>query len=280
MNHSSTLTMFELVSRMNTAFGNPKGDPKKINGSMLMKQVGTHEKGNVHSELKEFTHALGLGDVNGIRDSLCDIMVFVLGAFHRMGIDADRDMTSVVTALYSRFCRDPEHLLLTQTHYAHMGVGYYTEGEFPTKCLKSLHDQYVLNGKVYLLAENEAMPMGAVLEYPKGKFLKAVGYTQPEFYELPRDLTPEEIAARERADHLAREAAIRKKIEEEVAAYRARLEKQYLGLEPYDPNANQCGPGDQERMREVHEGGMMRAASDAHSGYVPGKLVDPNRVPQ
>lgn len=167
----------ERVADMNIAFGNPKGEPWAINGPRLLRQCQ-----NIGGEFKELMACFGLrvemsfhddatvvpeGDViDHIRDALCDIHVFAYGAHHFMGLDADLDMHEVVSAVMTRFASTPAALEASEEHFKKLGVDYYVEGEFPLVCLKSSRDQQ--------------MP-----EYPKGKFLKAVGHRKPEFYPLP-----------------------------------------------------------------------------------------------
>lgn len=173
--------MFQQVSEMNEAFGNPKGSPENfadsvsVNGvlapqltnwSRLEKQCK-----NILAEYNELMTAISERDVEAVRDALCDINVFSLGAHHFMGLDADADMAEVVEALFTRFCTDQEHLDRTSDHYMAMGVEHYYEGEFPRRCLKSSKDQGHFTAKDGTQA----------LEYPKGKFLKALGYRTPVF---------------------------------------------------------------------------------------------------
>ena len=216
--------MFKLVCDMNEAFGNAKGDPLNVHGPSLASQCK-----NIGSEFKELMREFGVevtidyvksglmsDTLDGVRDALCDIMVFALGAYHRMGYDAEQDMTAVVEALYTRFCRDEEHLRATAAHYTALGIEFYTEGVFPQVCLKSARDQG--DG-----------------EYPKGKFLKALGYSQPTFYrvlppvKLDWDLIMSETRAQRDAS-MANEQAIRKSIDEAVEQYRNQLERGLLGL--------------------------------------------------
>lgn len=160
------MTNFHLVSEMNIAFGNPAGDPTKyINVERLRNQCK-----NIPKEYKELTDAFDAFEtestqknLDDIRDALCDIMVFAYGAFHLMGINADADMAQVIAALETRFVRDSEHLFQTLAYYKdEKGLKVYVEGTFPRMVIKSAEDQG--DG-----------------EYPKGKFLKAVGYHEPEF---------------------------------------------------------------------------------------------------
>jgi hypothetical protein len=162
--------MFQLVSEMNEAFGNPKGNPGAINALRLMSQCKNIAKEyqelmkefGVEVKVEHLSKAVSGGNVANIRDALCDIMVFALGAYHFMGHDADTDMALVVEAVMTRFCATPDVLAETCKKYDAIGVKYYIEGQFPRVCLKSAEDQG--DG-----------------EYPKGKFLKAVGYRTPVF---------------------------------------------------------------------------------------------------
>ena len=168
--------MFALVKEMNVAFGNPEGNPASIDMQALVMQAKS-----IGSEFVELMKALGyevqmaivpdqLNNpvvMDDVRDALCDIMVFDLGAFHRMGIDAERDMAEVVGAVMTRFCKSEDELLATRAKYDALGVRYTVHGEFPKVFLRS--------------AEDQQMP-----EYPIGKFLKSAGYRQPSFYALPQ----------------------------------------------------------------------------------------------
>lgn len=78
-----------------------------------------------------------------------------------IGAYPDADMHAVIDGVLTRFCRDEDELEATKYKYHKLGVKYYVEGVFPEVCLKSTEDQ----GD----------------EYPKGKFLKSVGYRLPIF---------------------------------------------------------------------------------------------------
>lgn len=152
--------MFKLVKDMNTAFGNPEGNPVNINWTRLEKQIH-----NIHDEYKETLGALAERNLDEVRDGLCDIMVFALGGFHFLGIDANADMKAVIDGVMTRFCKDQAELDATIAKYTALEVDFYVEGEFPTRCLKSTKDQKDKNGD----------------NLPMGKFLKAVGYSQTVF---------------------------------------------------------------------------------------------------
>lgn len=211
------MTPFQLVSEMNAAFSNPKGVPYAINWEKLTKQCKNIAGDSVElrGEAKELQVALQSKDLGAVRDALCDIMVFALGTFHFIGLDADKDMAEVVRCVMTRFCKNEEHLIATVKHYDELGVNHYIEGEFPRKCLKSSSDQG--DG-----------------EYPKGKFLKALGYEQPVF-KLP-NVTDDMRKARE-----SRQAEFdrkKKAIERQVNEYRAKLELDAFGLPAFDASKN------------------------------------------
>lgn len=182
------MTNFGRVSQMNTAFGNPQGDPKNIDWDRVARQTA-----NVADELAETFAAMGanksfvkviaeefkekllkayeLGKINGevpdvdkVRDGLCDIHVFTYGSHHFMGIDANCDMAAVVDGVITRFIKNQEDKEATIALHAAKGVtDVYFEGEFPTMIMKSASDQP---------------------DAPKGKFLKSASYTEPTFYKI------------------------------------------------------------------------------------------------
>lgn len=162
------MSHFDRVSEMNVAFNNPKGDPHNIDWRRVQRQVsniaGAEYNEPPRDEYDELMIAVDRQDVVGVRDALCDIMVFALGAFHMMGYDADEDMHEVVDSVMSRLCRDEEQLAATLTKYTDMGLVVHAEGEFPRVCVKSSCEQVDRNGE----------------RYAQGKFLKAVGYRQPK----------------------------------------------------------------------------------------------------
>lgn len=170
-------TSFQYVSDMNTAFGNPKGDPMRFRPERIRKQVKS-----VLDEYNEFEEGMDLLEtylllcreynvefdrvvynkiLNKVRDALCDIQVFTMGAQHLIGVDGDADMAAVLDGVMTRFCRTPEELEATKAHFAARGITEtYTQGDFPKMILKSAVDQP---------------------DAPKDKFLKSVGYTDAVF---------------------------------------------------------------------------------------------------
>ena len=174
-------TNFERVSEMNVAFSNPKGDPHNIDWKAIQAQCK-----NILDEFVELQKALGVdsptmtalqelrrilsvaeypstANLKQVRDALCDVNVFSYGAHHLMGIDADRDMNSVVDGVMTRFIKDEEDEAATIKMHAAKGVtDVRLEGEYPVRVLKSCSDQP---------------------DAPKGKFLKSASFTEPVFYE-------------------------------------------------------------------------------------------------
>lgn len=172
---------FEQVSKMNIAFDNPKGNPQYIDYKRVHKQCL-----NIADEFGELMVAFGankeavkaavanlkavgsiriLDDISleKVRDALCDIHVFGYGAHHLMGIDADADMTEVVSKVMTRFIKDDADLKATIKMHAENGItDVYVVGEYPTAILKSASDQP---------------------DAPKGKFLKSASYEEPKFYD-------------------------------------------------------------------------------------------------
>lgn len=172
-------TNFQKVAEMNEAFGNPKGDPKDINFERVRSQVR-----NILDEFCEIQIALGADpatvkaileaakglryteevSIKGVRDGLCDAHVFGYGAHHLMGIDADRDMESVVSANMTRFIKDEADKQATIAKHAAKGVTEtYFEGEFPLMVMKSA------------VAQPDA---------PVGKFMKSASFSEPVFYNI------------------------------------------------------------------------------------------------
>jgi hypothetical protein len=182
--HGDVITAFSRVAKMNTAFGNPKGDAENIKWDKIRSQCK-----NIFDEYLELMSGLGLHtenikslrlahkalvtqedfyskpDVEAVRDALCDIQVFDMGAQHLMGYDGDRDMEDVVSGVMTRFVKDDADKIATQALHAAKGVTeVYFEGEYPEMVMKSAVDQP---------------------DAPKGKFLKSASYVNTVFRAAP-----------------------------------------------------------------------------------------------
>lgn len=222
-------SMFQEVSAMNLAFGNTFGNNTT---QRVQKQCA-----NIPDEFKELQVAIAAKNITEVRDAMCDILVFSMGAFHLLGRDFDElyshegvpvinyphgsvweklsshskrfeslmnslkdsllpdgvprqaeydladiimwamqiaditghpalaDMHAVYVSNMSKFCANEKELDATVDKYGKLGVEVYSEGEYPTKCVKSFGDQKDNQGQ----------------NYPSGKFLKGVKYQPPVF---------------------------------------------------------------------------------------------------
>jgi predicted HAD superfamily Cof-like phosphohydrolase len=171
------MSNFQRVAYMNNAFGNPQG------AAIVDKEKLRRQCRSIGHEFVELLRALGGNadqlaaltlcidgvqmdgpiNVTDVRDALCDVHVFAYGAHHFMGLDADRDMRTVVDAVLTRFIKDSADLAATIDKHAAKGVtDVYFEGDFPTMVMKSASDQP---------------------DAPKGKFLKSASYSEPVFYD-------------------------------------------------------------------------------------------------
>lgn len=174
-------TPAERVVEMNEAFGNPAGNYPPYDIEHIVRQCR-----NIFDEYLELLEALGYSasiigqlrdahnsisrewcprisppDFVEVRDALCDIQVFSIGAQHLLGVVPDDDMHAVIDGVMSRFIKDERDLDATIELHASKGVtDVYFEGEFPKMVMKSASDQP---------------------DAPKGKFLKARSYKPTEF---------------------------------------------------------------------------------------------------
>lgn len=144
------------IAEMNTAFGNPRGNPSSIDHQKLKSQCK-----NILDEYIELMDAIAAGDLDGVRDALCDIQVFASGAQHMMGVNADADMHAVIDGVMTRFIKTPDDRLATMMmHHAKGVTEIYFEGDYPRMVMKSKVDQP---------------------DAPKGKFLKSASYSATVF---------------------------------------------------------------------------------------------------
>lgn len=186
MTKQTSPTSFQLVSQMNTAFGNPVGDYHAATPEQYRKLFNQCK--NIFDEYVELLGALGVEPLGlevlkathkdviqtlpvdydtaspnmpEVRDALCDVQVFALGAQHIAGVDGDADMQAVVEGVMSRFIKSEEDKQATIALHAAKGVTeVYFEGEYPRMVMKSAKDQP---------------------DAPKGKFLKSASYRNTVF---------------------------------------------------------------------------------------------------
>lgn len=173
------LTSFQYVVAMNQAFGNmaipalhyydgrAPGDPLPPRAEYTAAWTRLEKQcKNILAEYNELQLALVARSVEDVRDALCDIQVFAMGAQHFLSVDGDADMDAVLDGVMTRFCKDPAELTATVLHWAKRGVTEVrAEGEFPRVCIKATADQTDCDGDII----------------PTGKFLKSVGYKNTVF---------------------------------------------------------------------------------------------------
>lgn len=174
-----SLTPFERDERMNTLFGNPKGNKHYIPWQKVAMKLKV-----LASELAETCRAAGLqvsidfGDTLGppnlvkFLDGLGDANTVLNGVAHFAGVDLDAIHWAVLTSNLSKFCKNQEELEATVAKYQAIGVEVAPGGKFPFAYVKSAKDQMIGDDPC-----------------PAGKFLKGVGFKEPDFTEI---MAPEE----------------------------------------------------------------------------------------
>lgn len=156
--------MFEAVKSLNEAYGNFAGDPKNPDWTRLDNQAK-----NILDEYNElYDDGINVKDIEGVRDAICDILVFTLGLAHLAGVPVVEDMQAVDKSNRSKFCANEQELAETIQKYTDIGVEFNVDGEFPFKRVKSSKNQTDIHGK----------------SYPANKMLKSVSFVEPKFIEL------------------------------------------------------------------------------------------------
>lgn len=154
-------SMFEAVKNMNECFGNPAGNPDKVDFVRLGGQAKF-----IKDELKELMDAIGAEDSIGVRDAVCDLLVFTMGVAHLMGADLEADMLAVYESNMSKFIRSEEDEELTSAKYTLLGVKFQIEdcgnGTKRIRCTED-HKDAKSNG------------------FRAGKILKSASYHEPAF---------------------------------------------------------------------------------------------------
>jgi len=245
--------IFGDVVDMNEAFGNPKGDPHSINGKKLFNQCK-----NIGDEFIELMNAFGWeceikltpraphphdirtpqGDAQiiAIRDALCDINVFSLGAHHFTGYDARIDMRAVYESNMSKFVKNISDEVQTRAKFDAAGVQYTIDGEYPRVVFRSAFDQP---------------------DMPAGKFLKSASTFKPVFVLAAKPQSAEDVVAKMHAEHAARKAEHDRKmaqLQDEVAAFCAKRELELFGLPAFDDHLNQTpGAVNEGALRDLHD---------------------------
>lgn len=103
---------FKIVAAMNTAFGNPEGNPETVDWKRVTKQCM-----NIQDEINELKKAINTKDILGVRDALCDICVFAYGAHHFLGLAGWEVRVTNAPRSYSHFAAT-----LTEVEKAYDGL--------------------------------------------------------------------------------------------------------------------------------------------------------------
>lgn len=152
----SQKTNFELVSELNTNFGNAWGD-----GSGMGTQLDL-----IREEYEETKEAFHQGSKIALCDGLGDLLVVTYGAFHKAGVDANVIMLIIDHCNNSKFCQSEEDVEKTLDLYQKKGLNLLSVGTSPNGF------QYVyMNATDY---DEDGK------KYPQGKFLKNHGWLEPE----------------------------------------------------------------------------------------------------
>lgn len=154
--------LFQRIVKLNRHYRNIQGNPCLPNFEDF-KDYSV----NFEDEIEELQEALDKEDFDGVRDALCDLVVYVFGGFYKLGVDANDDINTVVDSLYSRFIKNEQDLQDSLDYYYRKGIkDVSVEGEFPMKVIRSMQNYP---------------------DAPKGKVLKSVHYKQPKLTKYESD---------------------------------------------------------------------------------------------
>ena len=160
------MSNFTDVAKLNTLWGNLKGDPQNPNWAKLEAQGK-----NILDEYNELMDdGIGPKNMTEVRDAICDILVFTYGLAHLAGINVDEDMLAVNESNLSKFCKDDYELSDTIHFYeTKVGIKVHAEGEYPEVRVRSTIEQVgTFDGK----------------KYQANKILKCVNWKEPVFKPL------------------------------------------------------------------------------------------------
>lgn len=166
-----SLTPFERDERMNTLFGNPKGNKHEILWSkvamklkvLASEMVETCRAAGMEVRL-EFGANKGKPDLAKFLDGLGDTNTVLNGVAHFAGVDLDAIHWAVLRSNLSKFCKDETDATATIEKYRKIGVEVVLGGKYPFAYVKSAKDQMIGDDPC-----------------PAGKFLKSVSFCEPDF---------------------------------------------------------------------------------------------------
>lgn len=167
------------VSTANDAASNPMVAAVNAVNQAAGKQVGyswdllDDQRKLIVSELNELEEGIVERDIVKTRDAIADVLVTALGCGSVTPIPVEEDFFAVIDSLYSRFDKTPDDAATTLAKHTNAGLKVATR------------ETTLSNGEVRyvcVIVEECTDAKGEV--YPKGKFLKAHGYTTPVFKAL------------------------------------------------------------------------------------------------
>ena len=121
----------------------------------------------ITGKFRELCEAVDARDIESLRDAVAGLLVTAYGMPSVIGYDADADMLAVTSSLLSRFDSTPDAATATRAKYEALGVRTFTRTT-------------EVNGQTYYVTLSSVDQIGTDQEfYPAGKFLKAVGFSQP-----------------------------------------------------------------------------------------------------
>lgn len=200
-------TSFELVSEMNEAFGNPKGNPRNISWDRVRKQSL-----NIIDEFMELQVALGANNAEpapGTQDIVSALM-HILTLDHKgkvgLALIASALKEAITSLPYAEpeieHVRDASRDIVVFTDGLHHFMGYDADEDMRSvitgvmsRFIKDDEDKEVTIAKhaskgvveVYFEGSYPKMIMKSAVDQPdapKGKFMKSASYHEPVFDQL------------------------------------------------------------------------------------------------
>ncbi|AUR97727.1 NTP pyrophosphohydrolase-like domain [Vibrio phage 1.244.A._10N.261.54.C3] len=160
------VTTFEKVSKLNTLFGNHKGELAEPDWAYIEGQVKL-----VVEEAEEMMDAVKARDFTELMDAQGDMTTVNDGVAHKAGFDGNLIYYIVHKSNMTKLCANEDEANETLAYYHGLGIpvgNIEVQGEYPEAAIKVVIDsRYTEGGK-----EKYA---------PVGKFLKNVCWEEPDF---------------------------------------------------------------------------------------------------
>ncbi|HGS7906785.1 TPA: nucleoside triphosphate pyrophosphohydrolase family protein [Pseudomonas aeruginosa] len=156
------LDMCELDARMHQLFGNREGNKFSPSWADLQRYTDI-----LKSEVEELEKGVNEQDFVEVLDGLGDILTVLHGLANLAGVDIREVWMRVFESNLTKFCRNAGEMEATLEKYKNQGVSVEAGGVFPFAYVTTSEAQ-VVNGR----------------QVPKGKFLKCIRFTEPDFSDL------------------------------------------------------------------------------------------------